>query len=63
MTTLNNKRRSKKFDEFCKKYFKLSTKYKSISDLASQCAIKYSAVLVGSDQLWLPANIAADYHT
>ena len=34
-----------------------------MAELSKACADRYSAVLVGSDQLWLPANIAADYYT
>jgi len=55
--------RDRKFDDFYKKYFRLSEKYESKAELADKCAKKYSAVIVGSDQLWLPANIAADYYT
>ena len=55
--------RDRKFDDFYKKYFRLSEKYESKAELADKCAEKYSAVIVGSDQLWLPANIAADYYT
>ena len=59
----NSRIRSKRFDDFYKKNFRLSQKYSSISDLSSKCASNYSSVVVGSDQLWLPANIAADYYT
>lgn len=55
--------RDDKFTEFCKKYFRLSPKYKSKQALGAACNERYSNVLVGSDQLWLPANIAADYYT
>ena len=41
----------------------MSESYGSRAELTQACAEKYSAVLVGSDQLWLPANIAADYYT
>ena len=54
--------RDKKYNEF-KKEFNLSrncTDYKSLSKLASE---KYSDVIVGSDQLWLPVNVVADYYT
>ena len=60
---INCKARSRKFGEFCEKHFLLSQKYSSMADLSSKCANNYSSVLVGSDQLWLPANIAADYYT
>ena len=55
--------RNKKFDDFYKKHFRLSEKYTSKADLSNKCKEKYSAVLVGSDQLWLPGNIAGDYYT
>lgn len=51
------------FSEFEKKWFRMSPKYRSRRELAQACGERYSAVLVGSDQLWLPANIAADYYT
>lgn len=55
--------RNKKFDDFYKEHFRLSEKYTSKADLSNQCKERYSAVLVGSDQLWLPGNIAGDYYT
>lgn len=55
--------RSEKFDTFSRKQFKLSTKYNSKAELGNKCKDNYSSVLVGSDQLWLPGNIAADYYT
>lgn len=55
--------RNKKFDDFYKEHFRLSEKYISKADLGKKCKDKYGAVLVGSDQLWLPGNIAADYYT
>lgn len=55
--------RNKKFDDFYKEHFRLSEKYNSKADLSNKCKEKYSAVLVGSDQLWLPGNIAGDYYT
>lgn len=55
--------RSDKFDLFGKRYFRLSGRYNSKAELGKACLEKYSAVLVGSDQLWLPGNIAADYYT
>lgn len=58
-----SKVRAKKFDAFAEKYFTLSQKYNSKKELGDNCEKKYSAVLVGSDQLWLPGNIAADYYT
>lgn len=58
-----SKIRSGKFDAFSKKYFRLSSRYDSKEELGKKCNENYSAVLVGSDQLWLPGNIAADYYT
>lgn len=55
--------RNKKFDDFCIEHFRLSEKYNSKADLSNKCKDEYGAVLVGSDQLWLPGNIAGDYYT
>ena len=51
------------FSGFQTGHFRMSESYGSRAELTQACAEKYSAVLVGSDQLWLPANIAADYYT
>ncbi len=59
----NSHIRAEQFDAFSKKYFRLSHVYNSKAELGSKCEENYSAVLVGSDQLWLPGNIAADYYT
>lgn len=58
-----SKERESKFDWFAKSHFRLSKEYKSIAELEKNCVENYDAVLVGSDQLWLPGNIAADYYT
>lgn len=58
-----SKVRAEKFDTFSKKWFKLSPKYESQKELENICKDRYASVLVGSDQLWLPGNIAADYYT
>ncbi|MFI3327376.1 MAG: polysaccharide pyruvyl transferase family protein, partial [Clostridia bacterium] len=55
--------RHEKFNKFAKEKFVLSQKYNSINELSESCKENYSSVLVGSDQLWLPANIAANYYT
>ena len=55
--------RNRTLEQFSKKHFRLSPKYNSKAELSEKCAEKYSTVLVGSDQLWLPGNIAADYYT
>lgn len=61
--TAKLKNRNQKFKEFSNKYFRLSEPYPSKAVLSEKCKDKYFAVLVGSDQLWLPGNIAADYYT
>lgn len=54
--------RDAKFKAFSEKTFTLSKQYASKDELGSSSS-DYSAFLVGSDQLWLPSNIAADYYT
>ena len=54
-----SKARAEKFDAFSRKQFRLSPKYNSKAELGNKCKENYSSVLVGSDQLWLPGNIAA----
>ncbi|CCY89094.1 4Fe-4S binding domain protein [Mycoplasma sp. CAG:956] len=54
--------RDSKYKEF-RKAFNLSIScpdYKSLSEMADA---KYSDVIVGSDQLWLPVNVVSDYYT
>lgn len=54
--------RADKYKEF-RKEFNLSracTDYKGLTQLVEE---KYSNVIVGSDQLWLPVNVVADYYT
>ena len=50
------------FNEFCCEKFTVSREYESWEALNSGCH-DYRAVVVGSDQLWLPSNIAGDYYT
>ena len=54
--------RDEAFRRFKKEHFEMSPAYKSKKELSDNCS-RYKAVLVGSDQLWLPGNIAADYYT
>lgn len=54
--------RDKKYEEF-KKVFRLTKAYKNYEELNKKAKNNYSSVLVGSDQLWLPVNIVADYYT
>lgn len=53
--------RDNKYKEF-EKNFRLTKPYKTYKELNEQCA-NYSNVIVGSDQLWLPVNVVADYYT
>ena len=57
----NRQIRDNKYKEF-EKNFKLTKPYKTYKELSAQCA-NYSDVIVGSDQLWLPVNVVADYYT
>ena len=54
--------RDRFFDTFSKSNFNLSDIYGSLSELG-QHSTDYAAFLLGSDQLWLPSNIAANYYT
>ena len=54
--------RDSKYKEF-RKEFNLSIScpdYKSLSEIVE---VKYSDIIVGSDQLWLPVNVVSDYYT
>ena len=53
--------RDKKYKKF-KKNFNLTIPYKNYKELV-QISETYSSVIVGSDQLWLPVNVVADYYT
>ncbi len=52
--------RDQKFEEF-EKNFHLSKAYEKMADVCREG--NYTDVLVGSDQLWLPVNIVANYYT
>ncbi|MCD7892368.1 MAG: polysaccharide pyruvyl transferase family protein [Erysipelotrichaceae bacterium] len=54
--------RDKKFEEY-KQVFNLTTAYPTYEYLYDNAKAKYSDVIVGSDQLWLPVNVVADYYT
>lgn len=54
--------RNEMFNQFASTRFHLSKQYNSKSEI-TQAAHEFSAFLVGSDQLWLPSNIAGDYFT
>lgn len=50
------------FRDFASNMFTLSRRYDCKAQLG-ESAHGYAAFVVGSDQLWLPSNIAADYYT
>lgn len=54
--------RSRIFSQFSQTKFHLSKVYHSKAELGEN-AHNYTAFVVGSDQLWLPSNIEADYYT
>lgn len=58
----NLAKRNQAMARFSKMKFKTSRQYESWTSLADGCN-EYGAVVVGSDQLWLPSNIAGDYYT
>ena len=55
--------RDNAFDQFCTSHFKVSRPFASWEDMAKASQMEYDAVIVGSDQLWLPSNVMADYYT
>lgn len=58
----NSAIRDRIFMEFANSKFNLSQCYHSKAELGRK-ATNYEAFIVGSDQLWLPSNISADYYT
>lgn len=58
----NMAERKRMFDGFARTMFHISKVYGSKTELG-RAAHGYSAFVVGSDQLWLPSNIEADYYT
>ena len=58
----NIKLRNDKYKEF-RREFNLSKSVSTYEELGKIAEEKYTSVLVGSDQLWLPVNVVADYYT
>ena len=58
----NLAKRDSAFDRFCLANFKVSRKFENWNDMTGACK-EYDSVIVGSDQLWLPSNVCADYYT
>lgn len=57
----NLKQREEKFKEF-RKEFNLTKNFYTYKEL-KDASNNYSSIIVGSDQLWLPVNVVADYYT
>ncbi|MBM6687354.1 polysaccharide pyruvyl transferase family protein [Collinsella tanakaei] len=55
-------RRYRAFDRFAAERFRLSPRFGSLAELG-EWTQGLGAVVVGSDQLWLPVNIAGGYYT
>lgn len=55
--------RKKAFEQFIDKHFIISEYFGSREKLSNKCESIYSDIVLGSDQLWLPSNIEADYYT
>jgi len=54
--------RNQKFEEF-KSNFNLSKLFNTYKELNIYSTQKFSDIIVGSDQLWLPVNVVSDYYT
>lgn len=59
----NFRLRDQAFQKFENEYFHLTQPFASYNDLREFCRYNASNVIVGSDQLWLPVNVVADYYT
>ena len=58
----NIAKRNAKYKEF-RQEFNLSKSVSTYQELSKMAEEKYTDVIVGSDQLWLPVNIVANYYT
>lgn len=54
--------RNKKFKEF-RSEFNLSRSSNTYKDLTKLAEERYSDIVLGSDQLWLPVNVVSNYYT
>lgn len=54
--------RTQKYKEFIDNNYNLTEPFETYEELKKN-AEKYDAILVGSDQLWLPVNVVANYYT
>lgn len=55
-------KRENKYKDF-RKQFNLSACSTTYLELSKMASNNYSDIIVGSDQLWLPVNVVADYYT
>lgn len=58
----NFKIRNKEFKKF-ERVFNITRTFNTYNDIKEYSLKNYSDVVVGSDQLWLPVNVVADYYT
>lgn len=54
--------RNKKYKEF-RREFNLSRSSNTYLDLTKLASERYTDIVLGSDQLWLPVNVVSDYYT
>lgn len=59
----NFRLRDRAFQRFQDKYFRLTEPMTTYKELGDFCSEQAENVIVGSDQLWLPVNVVADYYT
>ena len=57
------KNRTLQFNRFAENNYLMAEKVSGWKELTKQCIESYDAVIVGSDQLWRPANIAGGFYT
>lgn len=55
--------RDRKFQKFQDDNFRLTKSFNTYNELNGYCKDYASNVIVGSDQLWLPVNVVANYYT
>jgi hypothetical protein len=61
--TLNIRKRHMAFDEFRREFFNTSPAFSNLNLLSDYVDNNYYAVIVGSDQLWLPVNVVAGFYS
>ena len=59
----NINKRAFQFNRFKERYFRLTEPFSTYKELTDLCNNEAINVVVGSDQLWLPVNVVADYYT